>query len=115
MEANQFVRKFGWDKSIEIADGYKNAFHSSFHYWSTVHNDYYLVERAYTVDVHDLKRLVESHELVEKNQGLNGAKNTLKLLQSSLDIGLYHGISGIDAETEIPKLKKAIADVESCQ
>lgn len=62
----------------------------------------------------DVKRLVESHELVEKNQGLNGARNVLKLLEASLDIGLYHGIDGVDATTEVPKLRQAIADVESC-
>lgn len=67
------------------------------------------------IDLSDLKRLVESWELVEKSQGLNGAKNTLKLLQSSLDLGLHHGIEGVKAETEIPKLKQAISDVEACQ
>lgn len=63
----------------------------------------------------ELKRLVESHELVEKHQGLNGARNVLKLLEESLDIGLYHGIDGVDATTEVPKIKQAIADVESCE
>lgn len=62
----------------------------------------------------DLKRLVESHELVESYKGLHCAKNTLGLLQSSMEIGLYHGMDGVDAATEIPRLKQAIADVESC-
>lgn len=63
----------------------------------------------------DLKRLVESHDLVESYKGPHCAKNTLGLLQSSMEIGLYHGVDGVDAATEIPRLKQAIADVESCQ
>lgn len=72
------------------------------------------LEDGLSFHTEQLKRLVESHELVEKNQGLNGARNVLKLLEASLDIGLYHGIDGVDATTEVPKLRQAIADVESC-
>ena len=63
--------------------------------------------------IEDLKRLVESVDLINANGGLNGTKNTVKLFQSSLDIGLYHGVDGVDAEVEIPRLKQAIADYES--
>lgn len=67
-----------------------------------------------TKEMHDdLKRLVESHDLVTSYNGLHGAKNTLKLLISSIEIGLYHGIDGVNAEVEIPRLKQAIADYEA--
>lgn len=67
-----------------------------------------------TKEIHDdLKRLVESHDLVTSYNGLHGAKNTLKLLISSIEIGLYHGIDGVNAEVEIPRLKQAIADYEA--
>ena len=59
-----------------------------------------------------LKRLVESVDLVNCNGGWNGTKNTITLFQSSLDLGLYHGVDGVDAEVEIPRLKQAIADYE---
>ena len=62
----------------------------------------------------DLKRLVESHELVKKMGGLNGAINSLSLLECSLAIGLYHGVVGVNTEAQISELKQAIADVESC-
>ena len=61
-----------------------------------------------------LKQIVDAFEFVEKNNGLNASKNTLKLLQSSIDIGLNHGINDVDAKTEIPKLKQAIELVEKC-
>ena len=59
-----------------------------------------------------LKRLVESMDLVNCNGGWNGTKNTITLFQSSLDLGLHHGVDGVDAEVEIPRLKQAIADYE---
>lgn len=80
MKANEFVKKFGWDRAkreVELIgtiaamcceDDFNN----------------------------DLKRLVESHELVEKLGGLNDAK----VVSNS---GKYYKY-----------LKKAIADVESC-
>ena len=57
-----------------------------------------------TKEMHDdLKRLVESHELVEKLGGLESAKKELQR-QSIL--------RWINPETE--RLRVAIADVESC-
>lgn len=52
----------------------------------------------------DLKRLIESHELVESYGGLEDAKKELQR-QSIL--------RWVNPETEI--LRSAIADVESCQ
>ena len=57
----------------------------------------------YFVDMSDLKRLVESHELVEKWQGLNAAKIKVVLLR----------IFGLT--TQADQLEQAVTDVESCQ
>lgn len=104
MKANEFVKKFG----LDLAKLDVQAFESGF----IKRED--IVEH-YGFDIlDDLKRLVESHDLVTSYNGLHGAKNTLKLLISSIEIGLYHGIDGVNAELEIPRLKQAIADVESC-
>ena len=65
--------------------------------------------------LNELKRLIESHDFVENYGGLHCAKHSLKLFISSIAMGLYHGVDGANAEMEIPKLKQAIADVESCQ
>ncbi|ENX58322.1 MULTISPECIES: hypothetical protein [Acinetobacter] len=65
---------------------------------------------GWCVDLSKLKRLVESMDLIHSNGGWNGTKNTITLFQSSLDLGLYHGVDGVDAEKEIPRLKQAVAD-----
>ena len=105
MKANEFVKKFGWnDARVCILNCACPEDR-----WFMRHGD--LVSDQ---DFDDLKRLVESHELVENWGGLNGAKNSLSLLESSLAIGLYHGVVGVNAEAQISELKQAIADVESC-
>ena len=79
MKANEFVKKFGWYEAKAFL-----SFDSE-------------VEIVYTASFFDdLKRLVESHELVENWGGLDDAKFALQLVR-------------------YPKrLEQAIADVESC-
>ena len=115
MKANEFVKKHGWQEVSKIVEEAPLN-------WCFACIDLRNLEvkrscpsHGEYVSIAHLENLIASWELVEKYQGLNGAKNTLKLLQSSLDLGLYHGIESVDAEMEIPKLKQAIADVESCQ
>lgn len=140
MNAIQFIKEHGVDKAREVVEG---APEGSTHFvgstylkligavwwnawlpeWS--HKDNCMVKKwkcesielmktwgeVYKLD--ELKRLVESVDLINANGGLNGTKNTITLFQSSLDLGLYHGVDGVDAEVEIPRLKQAIADYES--
>lgn len=89
MKANEFVMRFGWDDAMEYLCG------ASF---SEVDGT------PITPCVNDLKRLVESHELVEFYGGYELAKNVRQitpLRKASYDL--------------IENLKQAIADVESCQ
>lgn len=95
MKANEFIKKHGLDYAKERLDYCKNA-------------------RLVGMEI-DLKRLVESHDLVEKHGGLISARKYMKFLQSSVDIGLYHGLDDVDYKTEIPLIEQAISDVESCQ
>lgn len=92
MKANEFVKKFGWGaaknallKALE-AEGHDIK---SFKFLSCI------------VCVDDLKRLVESHELVESCGGLVEIKSQLK--------------QGVFVGYEKPLVRQAIADVESCQ
>ena len=85
MRANEFVKKFGW--------GEATAFLS-------LDSD---VEIVYTESFFDdLKRLVESHKLVESYGGLDAAEKHVERTAFKLSF-------------QIIALKKAIADVESCQ
>ena len=112
MNATDFIKQHGVDKAREIVEGAP----ANARYFETypLRVRYYISDigcnRA--ISISDLKRLVESVDLVNCNGGWNGTKNTITLFQSSLDLGLYHGVDGVDAEVEIPRLKQAIADYE---
>lgn len=83
MKANEFVKSFGWKEAKK-----KNSEGDNFYVWR---RDKELFK--------DLKRLVESHDLVENHNGVDMAKRF------------------IDANIECndsDRLKQAIADVESC-
>ena len=88
MKAVEFVKKFGWEEAKK-----KNSEGDNFYIWR---RDKELFK--------DLKRLVDSHELVEIYGGYDLAKNVMQitpLRKSSYDL--------------IENLKQAIADVESCK
>lgn len=110
MKAETFVKTHGLDHAKQVlssADSGANKYVIDFNWYAAgiVTDDYVLLS--------ELSRVIKSHDLVTSYNGLHGAKNTLKLLISSIEIGLYHGIDGVNAELEIPRLKQAIADVEA--
>ena len=104
MKANEFVKKFGWGKSIELIEFYNRCGSLT-------------CDCDFTYD--ELKRLVESHELVRSYKGcgkpketaLETAKFTLRHLKSTrkIEIELF-GNNNRELE-----LERAIADVESCK
>lgn len=73
MQANEFVKKFGWDYTVNYAD--------------------------YAVNVSDLKRLVESWELVMEHGGIERARKYAESKYTAPEIKLA--------------TQKAITDVES--
>lgn len=87
MKANEFVKKYGWGESIAFL---------------SLDSDVEIVYTASFFD--DLKRLVESHELVESKGGLIKAKEILA------DNPVW--CSG--SKRYSSPLERAIADVESC-
>lgn len=96
MKANKFVEKFGWGFSIEAV----KMMPKNWDYCCLRIPDLEFQKRvsciADCVDMDDLKRLVESHEIVGKLGGINKAKDYVP--------------DGYRSE----RLKQAIADVESC-
>jgi len=102
MKANEFVKKHG----IPLAEMIINDSPS----WA---KSYFLGVEEYEgsdfsqsyedcISLNCLKRLVESHELVESYGGLSKARNHVERTVFKLSC-------------QIIALKKAIADVESCQ
>ena len=97
MRANEFVKKFGWDRAKrEVAlIGTIAAMCCDDRF-----ND-------------DLKRLVESWGLVEKLGGLNKSKKVAKKSYDSCSSIISDRTTGF--ECKWVELNKAIKDVESCQ
>lgn len=109
MKANDFVKKNGWkavqhDFSIYFKDESIGTIKILTH-----------CREYIEVDGDDLKRIIESHELVESCGGLSLAKVALDRIAGSIACKVYAGKLLIVAETRHNELKKAIADVESCQ
>ena len=94
MKANEFVKKFGLSHTVYLL---KDTELTEFAIHSNCAGKHYMD----TVCVSDLKRLVESHELVNDYYGLARAKE--------------HAESNYTAPELRAALKQAIADVESCQ
>ena len=84
MKATEFVKRHGWEYAKGIVVACESGFLPK--------------NQNYT----ELKRLVESHELVESCGGLES-------VGEKLTHGMYESRAVID------RLKQAIADVEACQ
>ena len=82
MKANEFVKLVGWGRAKQHIKA------MDIQNW---HNDFY----------NNLKRLIESHDLVESYDGIEGAKMMIERTKFPLS-------------DRIIRLKRAIADVESC-
>lgn len=94
MKANKFVEKFGWkDSKICLLN-------------CASPEDKWLMRQGELIcdqDFDDLKRLVESHELVELYGGVGQAKFWVDMM------------AGADSmQKKIDRVNQAIADVESC-
>ena len=105
MKANEFVKKFGWglakqylnrtkNQGVYIEPKIKLMIHQSVCEPTTSGIDFVFHRDT-------LKRLVESHELVEKHGGLENAKDEY--------------FSCVQNNEPASYVAKAIADVESCQ
>lgn len=101
MKANEFVKKYGLELSREIVS--KQPKWASNVRVSEIIGTWEYTEKVLpSFSIVELKRLVESHDLVEKVGGMDKAK---MLLRMRIAAELY------DSADEI---EKAIADVESC-
>ena len=103
MKPDEFVKKYGWEVAKEIS---KKGLTMKSAYFDTQKHEFFdgtpvrVGIDVKRVDfISNLRRLVESHELVDSLGGLDKAK---KLINSQHN--LYTDM----------KLAKAIADVESC-
>lgn len=111
MKSNEFVKKFGWRDAKETSNPKYETVSEDLHYCVGIEDytdgldDYEPCPDC--VNIIDLMRLVESHELVEnykckRYSGLSNAKDHV--------LTLAH----IEEYEKMEALRRAIADVESC-
>lgn len=137
MEANEFVKKFGWDAAKDILKNKRswidkksgrkltdNSFVLKSKTYEYAIGTLYMGnfsdydENSYRVDEVNLlllKRLVESHELV----AIHGFEKSKEIVANAPSDDHFYswtlGDSGVrDKTVNIGELRKAIADVESC-
>ena len=103
MKANEFVKSFGWS-SLEIAKTLPkfNRYKYVIFYADEIDfsNEFHAGRKSYMFEVIEVKRLVESHELVKEHGSLGRAKE--------------YADSAYTAPEVAERLHAAIADVESC-
>ena len=121
MKANEFVKKHGWDEAAKLignfpewADGYCEV-DKEFLNYSDAQDGYTLADCEHCVEFINLKRLVESHELV----AIHGFEKSKEIVANAPSDDHFYswilGGSGVrDKTVNIGELRKAIADVESC-
>ena len=101
MKANEFVKKYSIDKAKELVSSIINTISVA----GYVCDPCFITDEGEYVGYNDLKRLVESHDLVESHGGLVNTKHDAKYLFSDWDY----------APPMELRLKQAIADVENCK
>ena len=106
MKANEFFKKHGWEaatNAVNSTSEKETAFFETKNIEETKGVDGTTVSldvKVYRVSYLDVKKPIESHELINELGGLNCVK---------FKLGLYDSVSVIS------RLKQAITDVESCQ
>ena len=103
MKANEFIKKFGLDsfKAAMLCPQFRR-YNYAILYFDEVDfsNDFIDKHADYMFKTADIKRLIDSHELVEKLGGLENAKDEY--------------FSCVQNNEPASYVAKAIADVESC-
>lgn len=107
MKANEFVKIFGWDAAKNIVDGWiYRDFDDSYHIADGIYCNlpFDPTDDCGTLSLYDLKRLVESHGVIEACGGIHMAR------ADAMDLDGFEKTSPYWV-----KIKQAILDVESCQ
>ena len=122
MKASEFVKKFGWDAVKDVIQKYTKSTHVTNDACMFINSSEYKKHAPWFADdvdmmvsFDDLKRIVESHELV----AIHGFEKSKEIVANAPSDDHFYswtlGNSGVrDKTVNIGMLRKAIADVESC-
>ena len=98
MKANEFIKEYGLGEAVELVNSVKFVVKIK----DIVCDPCFFTEDC-TLSYKELKRLVESHEIIQKDF-------------ESVEMADYeHMISGWYSDPYWVRVKQAITDVESCQ
>ena len=98
MRANKFIKEHGLGEAVKLVNSVKFVVKIK----DVVCDPCFLIE-GYAISYKELKRLVESHEMIQKDF-------------ESVEMADYeHMISGCYSDSYWIRVKQAITDVESCQ
>ncbi|MHA3117293.1 hypothetical protein E0H86_07350 [Acinetobacter sp. ANC 4635] len=102
MKANEFVKNFGWDEARIFTNSYAGDIDTAFKFLKVKDKSIQMNDGSIEYDFHidDLKRLVESHELVFEHGSIDRARKYADSPYTAPEIKVV--------------LDQAIADVESC-
>ena len=118
MKATEFVKKKGYKTAKLIVDCWCDYPETDVYLPDMMEYTFIAIaptENCPFVSLCDLKRLVESYELVEKCGGLNSLKAWVKETKSKLSLATYFHCNKPLVLIQIEKAEQAIADVEACQ
>ena len=102
MNAIQFIKEHGVDKAREVVDNHHECYMPEvFKYWSEQLQDYVLAPKYASFLVSDLKRLIESVDLINSLGGVQEATN------KAFDMTML--VVGFNPD----KIEQAIADYDS--
>ena len=102
MKASEFIKKFGWSSlkiAVTLPPFYRYKYVIFYSDEIDFKNEFIEKHKEYMFETQEVKRLVESHELIKSCGGLDAARKEAH--KNCFDFNA--------------PLLKAIADVESCQ
>ena len=117
MKANEFVKKHGCDsfKAAVICPQFKRYNYAILYYDEVDFSNEFIEKRAdYMFKTSEIKRLVESHDLVVQCGGLEDARSHLESIRFNIATKTWFGRALLNWSLYADKLEQAIADVESC-
>lgn len=117
MKANEFVRNKGFKTAKLITDCWVDYPETDVYLPDMMEYTFIAIEPTENcpfVSLRDLKRLIESYELVGNFGGIKRAKRILKKSYKSFNTMVSVVWNDKPFQCTIEKLEQAIADVESC-
>lgn len=112
MKASEFIKKFGWDEAKEAI---KNVAWCETAYCLMLKHGCFKSNSDCCVDIKDLKRLVESHEIVESYTSRFNSDAEWFYVSEYCKKNRISPFFSENYDKASNIYKKAIADVESCQ